>query len=204
MSEKECKFCKETDCIVSHEVKVNTIEGIDKVVSLVRADIRPEDNLFQIDVQTLYTNNEGDVMGSFSDDCLDINFCPVCGRKLRKGDIEFKIDNIVEEVKKDIDKAFDEQENATKKVIKKMFWKGDDNSNLTEELAKIREKTKKDLIHIQAVFVTKLDEITKDDDIFEEALSEVFLHIRKKSLDSELNTQEEKEKNYDYTDNTNN
>lgn len=86
MSEKECKFCKETDCIVSHEVKVNNVEGIDKVISLVRADIRPDDNLFQIDVQTLYTNNEGKVMGSFSDDCLDINFCPVCGRKLRKGD----------------------------------------------------------------------------------------------------------------------
>lgn len=204
MSKKECKFCKETSCIVSHEVNVNNIKGIDKVASLVRADIRPEDNLFQIDVQTLYTNNEGKVMGSFSDDCLDINYCPVCGRKLRKDDSEIEVEKIVEEIKRDIDKVFNEQEDATKKLIKKMFWKGDDDCKLSEELTKIREKTKKDLIYIQQVFASKMNEVNQVKETFDEALAEVFLHIKAKSLDKELNIQEEKEKNYDCTDNTNN
>lgn len=86
MKAKGCKFCGEVNCIVSHSIEVpdEVSEDIKRVASLVRFDSRPEDDIFQIDVETIYEGKDGTFRGGFSDDCVDINFCPVCGRKLRK------------------------------------------------------------------------------------------------------------------------
>lgn len=77
----ECDFCKDISCILTIKLNVNN-ETVDEIVSLIRFDIRAEDNLYQIDNQVLYKNQEGKLRGEFGES-IDINYCPICGRKLR-------------------------------------------------------------------------------------------------------------------------
>lgn len=80
-----CKYCKETDCInhVCYEVGDENIKSVE---SLVRLDIREEDNLYQLDTELLVHMNNSQkreiIKGAWSDG-LDINYCPMCGRSLR-------------------------------------------------------------------------------------------------------------------------
>lgn len=79
-----CKYCEETSCISVAEYKMND-EKWDYALARVRLDIRPEDDLFQIDCEALVVDKKGDPYGEWSTcDVLDINYCPMCGKKLRK------------------------------------------------------------------------------------------------------------------------
>lgn len=205
-NKKECKFCKETNCITSHTITpIGKDSKVKEITSLVRLDIRPEDDLFQIDVQTLYKNNEGKYIGEFSDDCLDINFCPMCGRSLREEnrvDSEAeKVKKIIQETKESIGKAYEKQEVATRNLIKKMFWGNNDDADLAEKLNEVREETGKELKDIQQIFVSKMKKAAKSEKVFNKAFDEILLYAGAKFLDKEMRLQEEKEKNYDYTNN---
>lgn len=66
-----CELCKETDCILSYTY--TTKDGV-KVFSDLRLDL--EANQIDMEIGTLDPDDY-----SWSG-AIDINFCPVCGRKL--------------------------------------------------------------------------------------------------------------------------
>lgn len=82
-----CQYCEETSCI-SHATFYprNWIDSgeIEIIQALVRLDVIPEDDLFQIDCEVTGITNDLRSYGEWSCDCLDINYCPMCGRKLRE------------------------------------------------------------------------------------------------------------------------
>lgn len=82
-----CKYCEETSCInyATYDCKHISKEKIDHIEAIVRLDIRPEDELYQIDSEVIAIV-DNIVYGNWSDKSFDINYCPICGRKLR-GDI---------------------------------------------------------------------------------------------------------------------
>lgn len=79
-----CRYCEETSCIDSVEYNVENLSDgkIDFVEARVRLDIRPEDDLYQIDSEVVAIVGDK-VYGEWSNNALDINYCPMCGRKLR-------------------------------------------------------------------------------------------------------------------------
>ena len=83
-----CDFCKETKLIDSVSFNPsNWIESgeITSIESLVRLDIRPEDDIYQIDCQVIAVNSLDNVYGDWYSTPVDINFCPMCGKNLKKG-----------------------------------------------------------------------------------------------------------------------
>lgn len=80
-----CKYCKETSCIdyASYDCKHISEGKIDSIEARVRMDIRPEDELYQIDSEVVAIVGDK-VYGKWSDTALNINYCPMCGRKLRE------------------------------------------------------------------------------------------------------------------------
>lgn len=80
-----CRYCEQTSCISTAEYDSRGISDntIDSIEARVRLDIIPEDNLYQIDSEVVaFVGNS--VFGEWSTaNILDINYCPMCGRKLR-------------------------------------------------------------------------------------------------------------------------
>lgn len=72
-----CDFCKETNCVAWGDAY---FKSIDKKIGV---DFRADMEFNQIDCQFGIVGEDGKFEEScFSDFALDINFCPVCGRKL--------------------------------------------------------------------------------------------------------------------------
>ncbi len=65
-----CKVCQTTDCIIAANYKN------------IGADLRIDLDNNQLDIQLGYTDQEGKFIDSDWNGVLDINYCPVCGRKL--------------------------------------------------------------------------------------------------------------------------
>lgn len=78
-----CKFCCETNCVLTSSMK----NGKDTIYSDIRMDCRPEDDLWQIDNEIVYQTGDdiNHTFGEWSNTAIDLNYCPICGRKLRKG-----------------------------------------------------------------------------------------------------------------------
>lgn len=78
-----CKFCCETNCVLTSSMK----NGEDTIYSDIRMDCRPEDDLWQIDNEIVYQyrDDKDHAFGEWSNTAIDLNYCPICGRKLRKG-----------------------------------------------------------------------------------------------------------------------
>lgn len=77
-----CKFCCETNAVL-----LSTMEnGNDTIYSTIRMDVRPEDDLYQLDTEIAYQNGDSQQFtAEWSNDAIDINYCPICGRRLRQG-----------------------------------------------------------------------------------------------------------------------
>ena len=92
-----CKYCEETSCLSEIEYSLKETEynlkgqnygNVKSAIARTRMDIRPEDDLWQIDTEVvvLVQDEESErprVYGEWSD-ALNINYCPMCGKKLRK------------------------------------------------------------------------------------------------------------------------
>lgn len=81
-----CKYCEETSCISTAEYGCKDISDsmIDSIEARVRLDIRPEDDLYQIDSEVVAFVGDN-IYGEWSSThVLDINYCPMCGRNLRE------------------------------------------------------------------------------------------------------------------------
>lgn len=92
-----CKYCEETSCLSEIEYSLKETEynlkgqnygDVKSAIARTRMDIRPEDDLWQIDTEVvvLVQDEESErprVYGEWSD-ALNINYCPMCGKKLRK------------------------------------------------------------------------------------------------------------------------
>lgn len=78
-----CQFCCETNCVLTSNMK----NGEDTIYSDIRMDCRPEDDLWQIDNEIAYQNRDDveHIVGEWSNTAIDLNYCPICGRRLRKG-----------------------------------------------------------------------------------------------------------------------
>ena len=83
-----CKFCCETNAVLSSTVRNNDMT----IYSDIRMDCRPEDELWQIDNEiTYHVGFDTDSMYSeWSNSAIDLNYCPICGRQLRKEPIPFR------------------------------------------------------------------------------------------------------------------
>lgn len=114
---------------------------------------------------------------------------------------EEKIKKIIEETKTQISEIYKTQEILSRNLVKKMFWSSDNDSDLTEKLAEKREKTGKELKSVLHIFSSKMHKITESEEVFSKASEEILLYAGAKFLDKEMGIQEEKEKNYVYTDN---
>ena len=92
-----CKYCEETSCLSEIEYSLKETEynlkgqnygDVKSAIARTRMDIKPEDDLWQIDTEivVLVQDEESErprVYGEWSD-ALNINYCPMCGKKLRK------------------------------------------------------------------------------------------------------------------------
>ena len=85
-----CKYCEETSCLSEIEYNLNGQDygDVKSAIARTRMDVRPEDDLWQIDTEivVLVQDEESErprVYGEWSD-ALNINYCPMCGKKLRK------------------------------------------------------------------------------------------------------------------------
>ena len=92
-----CKYCEETSCLSEIEYSLKETEynlkgqnygDVKSAIARTRMDIRPEDDLWQIDTEVvvLVQDEESErprVYGEWSD-ALNINYCPMCGKRLRK------------------------------------------------------------------------------------------------------------------------
>ena len=85
-----CKYCEETNCLseIDYDLKGQDYGDIQSAIARTRMDIRPEDDLWQIDTEivVLVQDEESErprIYGKWSD-ALNINYCPMCGKKLRK------------------------------------------------------------------------------------------------------------------------
>ena len=85
-----CKYCEETSCLseIEYSLKGQNYGDVKSAIARTRMDIRPEDDLWQIDTEVvvLVQDEESErprVYGEWSD-ALNINYCPMCGKKLRK------------------------------------------------------------------------------------------------------------------------
>lgn len=78
-----CQFCCETNGVLLTTMK----NGNDTIYSTLRMDVRPEDDLYQLDTEIAYQVGEDTqhMSAEWSTDAIDINYCPVCGRRLRQG-----------------------------------------------------------------------------------------------------------------------
>ena len=114
---------------------------------------------------------------------------------------EEQIKKIVEETKNQISKTYKKQETLSRNLIKRLFWGSEDDSDLAEKLTEIREETSKELKNILHIFSSKMHKATKSKEAFEKASNEILLYAGAGFLDKEIRIQEEKEKNYAYTDN---
>lgn len=75
----KCSFCHETNCPASCSAHFPTI---DKTLYV---DFRADMEFNQIDCQFGILGEDGkSEWGEWSDCAIDINFCPVCGRRLEK------------------------------------------------------------------------------------------------------------------------
>ena len=114
---------------------------------------------------------------------------------------EEQIRKIIEETKNRVNEAYKKQETLSRNLIKRLFWGSESDLNLAEKLTEIREETSKELKNIQQMFVLKMKQATKSERAFNQALDEILLYASSAFLDKEMRIQEEKEKNYVYTDN---
>lgn len=72
-----CKFCEITDCVLSGGYKTSTQR-------IAFADLRFDEENSQLDINFgLLDDNGYQGKDATWSDSLDINYCPVCGRKLR-------------------------------------------------------------------------------------------------------------------------
>lgn len=117
---------------------------------------------------------------------------------------EEKIKKIIEETKSQIGEVYKKQEILSRNLIKRLFWGSESDLDLAEKLANIREETGKELKNIQQMFVLKMKQATKSEKAFDQAFDEILLYATSTFLDKEMHIQEEKEKNYVYTDNATN
>lgn len=77
MTKQSCDFCKETNCVAWGNSYFKTID------KRIYVDIRADMEANQIDCQFGLLDELGmSIEGTWSDFAIDINFCPVCGRKL--------------------------------------------------------------------------------------------------------------------------
>lgn len=78
-----CQFCCETNGALLSTMK----NGNDTIYSTIRIDVRPEDDLYQLDTEIAYQAGEDSqhITAEWSNDAININYCPICGRRLRKG-----------------------------------------------------------------------------------------------------------------------
>lgn len=79
-----CLFCCETNGVLLTTMK----NGNDTIYSTIRMDIRPEDDLYQLDTEIAYQTGDDTqhISAIWSNDAININYCPICGRRLRKGE----------------------------------------------------------------------------------------------------------------------
>ena len=85
-----CKYCEETSCLseIDYDLKGQDYGDMQSAIARTRMDIRPEDDLWQIDTEivVLVQNEENErprIYGKWSD-ALNINYCPMCGKRLRE------------------------------------------------------------------------------------------------------------------------
>lgn len=82
-----CKYCETTNVLFNQlfQIDNNVINHGDLtgIITNLRMDIRPEDDLYQLDIELVEYDNKGNAKSDFSDNCVDINYCPFCGRQLR-------------------------------------------------------------------------------------------------------------------------
>lgn len=85
-----CKYCEETSCLseIEYNLKGQNYGNVKSAIARTRMDIRPEDDLWQIDTEVvvLVQDEESErprIYGEWSD-ALNINYCPMCGKRLRK------------------------------------------------------------------------------------------------------------------------
>lgn len=85
-----CKYCEETSCLseIDYDLKGQGHGDVQSAIARTRMDIRPEDDLWQIDTEVvvLVQDEESErprIYGEWSD-ALNINYCPMCGKRLRE------------------------------------------------------------------------------------------------------------------------
>ena len=85
-----CKYCEETSCLseIDYDLKGQGYGDVQSAIARTRMDIRPEDDLWQIDTEivVLVQDEESErpkIYGKWSD-ALNINYCPMCGKRLRE------------------------------------------------------------------------------------------------------------------------
>lgn len=85
-----CKYCEETSCLseIDYDLKGQGYGDVQSAIARTRMDIRPEDNLWQIDTEivVLVQDEKSErprIYGKWSD-ALNINYCPMCGKRLRE------------------------------------------------------------------------------------------------------------------------
>lgn len=75
-NKKECSFCRETDCPANGKFYFPN-------VGTVFVDFRADMEANQIDCEVGILNEDGyATQAQWSNFAIDINYCPVCGRKL--------------------------------------------------------------------------------------------------------------------------
>ena len=85
-----CKYCEETSCLseIDYDLKGQDYGDVQSAIARTRMDIRQEDDLWQIDTEivVLVQDEESErprIYGKWSD-ALNINYCPMCGKRLRE------------------------------------------------------------------------------------------------------------------------
>lgn len=82
-----CKYCDNTTQLFNQLFRVDNSVidhgNLTGIITNLRMDIRPEDNLYQLDIQLTEYDNKGNKSSDWSDNAIDINYCPFCGRSLR-------------------------------------------------------------------------------------------------------------------------
>lgn len=81
-----CKYCENTTNLFSQFFQIDNSKinhgDLTGVINNLRMDIRPEDNIYQLDIELIRYDNKGNTITEWSDNCIDIKYCPFCGKHL--------------------------------------------------------------------------------------------------------------------------
>lgn len=111
---KECEICKGYETKPVLDVSYTDLE--EEIKAVVRFDTEVNPAQFDCQVKKIKQGEDG-VYGEWSDNCITVNFCPVCGRKLVntiqyfKDNIEYKYDECLVNIHSESDVSIDLPDN---------------------------------------------------------------------------------------------